>query len=220
MSDIVSIIQARQRSLLMQWVHNPLVQVIVESPSALQHIQYLDINKSEAKMARVGRRSDSSCIMVRGGNNRDSTWSVWVAAGYKDYRNAYRSFIQAAYGLSVAKEDLSGYDVDHLLNKARAPHSTDLVRIEAIPSMANQKWGSTFEKASSDPRFTANTVRQRRTMSWMICAKLAGQLPPSGPEDLSGIERLVKFFGHHGINSQEARIGIDSMIRTAYKFRS
>ena len=55
-------------------------------------------------------------------------------------------------------------------------------------------------------------------MSWTICAKLAGMGPPGGPGDSRGIERLVRFFISLGLDESEARDGIGSMLKFAYRF--
>ena len=56
-------------------------------------------------------------------------------------------------------------------------------------------------------------------MSWVICAKLAGQLPPAGPQDVAGIQRLVSWFTSIGISAAEAQTGLTEMLAFAYKFR-
>ena len=55
-------------------------------------------------------------------------------------------------------------------------------------------------------------------MSYMICAKLAGEPPPKGKNDRAGIDRLANFFERIGIAKSEARKGIESMLAFAYKF--
>lgn len=219
MVSLSSIIDRRQRALMAKWVNDPLIPVLVESTAALKGLVFLDVDTRGASVGPIGRRASAKCAMVRGGPDMDSSWSVWVAADYEDYRGAYSAFLRAAYGIKADPAQLAAYDIDHLLNKARAPKPSTFVRIEAVTSEANQAWGGVFEKPASDPRFTANTTRERRTMSYMICAKLAGLMPPKGREDLGGIERLVTFFRNNGINDREARDGINNMMSFAFKFK-
>lgn len=217
--SLQAIIARRQRALVTAWVHNPLVQVQVESPVALPGLVFLEEGGQDAVSGRVGRRGAQNVALVSRPGDPDSRASCWVAARYSDYRSAYLAFIRQAYGVAATAADLAGFDVDHLLNRARSPQDSTFIRIEAIPAMANQDWGRLFEKAASDPRFYANQKREGRTMSWMICAKLAGQSSPNGPGDQAGIRRLVQYFVSIGLDAAEARDGLNQMLSFAYKFR-
>jgi hypothetical protein len=214
-----AIIARRQRALVAAWVRDPLVQVQVESPMALPGLVFISDVGQGASGGAVGRRDERNVAMVRRPGEPDTQSSCWVAARYSGYRSAYLAFIREAYGVRATAGELSGFDVDHLLNRARSPQDSTFIRIEAIPAAANQDWGRLFEKAASDPRFSANQHRERRTMSWMICAKLAGQAPPAGPNDTVGIDRLVRYFVSIGLSANEARDGLNSMLSFAYKFR-
>jgi hypothetical protein len=214
-----AIIARRQRALIASWVRSPLVQVQVEAPGALPGLVFIS-DAGEAGMAGgVGRRDERNVAMVTRAGDPDTQASCWVAARYSGYRSAYLAFIREAYGVRATSAELAGFDVDHLLNRARSPQDSTFIRIEAIPAAANQDWGRLFEKAASDPRFYANQQRERRTMSWVICAKLAGQAPPNGPGDQAGINRLVQYFVSIGLDAAEARDGLNSMLSFAYKFR-
>jgi hypothetical protein len=50
----------------------------------------------------------------------------------------------------------------------------------------------------------------------MSCAKLAGLLPPTGPNDNAGINALVAYFTSIGLDAQEARRGVSEMLQHAY----
>jgi hypothetical protein len=215
---LAAIIERRRAALISQWVRDPLVLVQVEAPAALPGLVFLEPGDSGAVSDKLGRRAFSSCALVRGHSDRDSSWSTWVAADYRDYRAAYLAFIRAAYEIDARAADLAGWDVDHLLNRARSPLGSSFIRIEAIPAVANQEWGRLFEKAASSPQFFANRARQRRTMSWMICAKLASQAPPRGPNDAAGIARLVSYFRALGLSEAESRQGLSEMLSFAYRF--
>ncbi|WGD52724.1 hypothetical protein QA641_01865 [Bradyrhizobium sp. CB1650] len=212
---LAAIIERRRTALISQWVRDPLVLVQVEAPVALPGLVFVDPDGSSAASGKLGRRAFTSCALVRGGSDRDSSWSAWVAADYSSYRAAYLAFIRDAYGINATAADLVGWDVDHLLNRARSPLGSTFIRIEAIPAVANQEWGRLFEKAASNPQFFANQARQRRTMSWMICAKLAGQVPPRGPQDAAGITRLVSYFRGLGLPEAESQQGLSEMLSFA-----
>lgn len=219
MSLLASIIERRQRAIVAAWVKDPLIQVQAEGPSALAGLVYLDDMGATATAGQLGRRSANSVALVQRAGNPDSESSLWVAASYGSYRSAYLSFIRARYGIEATSADLLAYDIDHLLNRARSPQNATFIRVEAIDRGANQAWGRLFEKAASDGRFYANQQRKRRTMSWMICAKLAGQMPPEGPHDRVGIERLVTYFRGVGLSEAETRAGLDSMLQFTYRLR-
>jgi hypothetical protein len=217
--SLAAIIQRRRQTLLQAWAANPLVQIQVESPATLPGLAFLDDAAAGAAVGAVGRRSPRNVAMVSRPGNPDANASCWVAAGYTGYQSAYIAFVNAAYGGRYAVSDLGGWNVDHMLNRARAPQDTTFVRIEAVDAVANQAWGRLFEKAASNPQFAANQIRKRRTMSWAVCAKLAGQMPPTGPNDAAGIARLAAFFQTIGLDAREAQAGLQSMLDFAYKFR-
>ena len=216
--SVSGIIARRRQAIVSAFARTPLIQVQVEGAGALALLGYVNETGFEtAEPQQLGRRNASRVVFVESRTNPDLDSSVWVAASYGDYAGAYIAFVNKVYGLSASKGDLAGYDVDHLLNRARSPEDSTLIRIEATPSAINQEWGRLFEKASSDPRFYANQMRERRTTSYMICAKLAGEPPPRGPSDRAGIDRLANFFERIGIDKAEARKGIESMLAFAYK---
>ncbi|MBK9083485.1 MAG: hypothetical protein IPL88_16065 [Rhizobiales bacterium] len=212
-----AIMQERRRALIRAWARDPLILVQAEAPGALPGLVFLDESGAGADLARAGRiRAGNAAIVRRPGAAHDNA-SLWVAAGYGGYRGAYVRFLQDVYGERASEAELDGWDIDHLLNRARAPDATCFVRVEAIPANANRQWGSLFEKAASDPRFFANRERRRRTMSWMICAKLAGKPPPRGPEDAAQMERLATFFASIGLPADEARRGVGEMLDFVYR---
>jgi len=217
--SVSAIIARRRQAIVSAFARTPFIQVQVEGAAALARLGYVNESGFEtAEPQPLGRRNASRVVFVESRTNPDRDSSVWVAASYGDYAGAYIAFINKVYAASASKGDLAGYDVDHLLNRARSPQDSTLIRIEATPSAINQEWGRLFEKASSDPRFYANQKRERRTMSYMICAKLAGEAPPRGPNDRGGIDRLANFFERIGIAKAEARQGVESMLAFAYKF--
>ncbi len=204
---ILATVAARRQALLDAWIRDPLQQVLAETPSVLSNLVYLD-DGEEGAAERLGRRRATSVACVRRPGPPDTNASAWVAAGYRDYRKAYLAFIKEVYGIAATSADLSGFDVDHLLNRARSPQGTCFIRIEAIPGPVNQEWGRLYEKAASAPHFYANQERERRTMSWMVASKLAGLRPPSGPDDRDGIDRLVRYWTSHGFSNEQVRHGI------------
>jgi hypothetical protein len=218
--SLSAIITRRREALIKAWKQNPLILVQVESPQALPRLAFIDVPAAAGTLGALGQRDARNVAVVRNSGDPDANASVWVAARYSSYKSAYVAFINSVYDVKATASQLGGFDIDHLLNRARSPQDSTFIRIEAVPDAVNQAWGRLFEKASSNPQFFANQRRERRTMSWMICAKLAGEMPPTGPNDSFGIDRLVSFFRSIGLAADEAREGLTQMLTFAYKFRS
>lgn len=211
-----AIIARRSNAILTQWRLDPLLQVQIEHPTALANFQFLAAEGGAGAVDPLGRRAVTNAGVWRRPGDPDANASLWVRAGYDSYRGAYLAFVREVYGLTATLSDLAGYDVDHLLNRARSPLDSTFIRLEAVPTAVNQRWGALFERFASDPNFFANQRRERRTMSWMIASKLAGQMPPNGPDDTAGIQRLVAFWVSRGFSAQEAENGLRSMLNFAY----
>lgn len=214
-----ALITRRQHALFQAWVRDPLVQVQVEHSDVLGRLVFLDDHGETVEAERAGRRSLKNVAIVRKPGNPDEMASVWVRAGYSSYQKAWLGFISQVYGIKASSNDLAGYNIDHLLNKARSPAKAGFIRIEAINDAVNQAWGGLFERAASNPEFSANQTRLRRTMSWIIAAKLMNQPPPRGPNDQQGIARLAQFFARNGLAADNPAQGLTEMLRFAYKFQ-
>ena len=210
------IIERRRSALIAEWKQNPLIVVQVESPLALPVLTFLDDRGHAAGVGAVGRRSQTNTVIVSRPGDPDRNASVWVKASYSGYRAAYIGFLNHVYGTQAMSASLAGYDIDHLLNRARSPGGAGYIRIEAVNSPVNQAWGRLFEKAASNPAFFANQHRLRRTLSWTICAKLANRFPPNGPSDVGGIHQLDSYVQTLGMDASEAREGLMSMLNFAY----
>ncbi|WP_299820265.1 hypothetical protein [uncultured Roseibium sp.] len=217
--SLQAIISRRQRALFNAWVQDPLVQVQVEHPERLGRLVFLDGFDDTIETERAGRRSLKNVAIVRKPGDPDHNASVWVRAGYSSYQKAWLGFVHQVYGLKATSSDLAGYNIDHLLNKARSPNKAGFIRVEAINDAVNQAWGGLFERAASNPEFSANQKRFRRTMSWIIAAKLMDQPPPRGPDDHQGIARLVQFFNQNGLAADDPQRGLTDMLQFAYRFR-
>ena len=212
--NIHQIVTARRNATLKRWVRNPLIMVQANSPSSLGRLAYLD-EDGDGSVGALGRRSTGNVVKVESGGGSPHLASVWVRSsksGYGSYRAAYKSFGEANYGVKIDKANMAAYDVDHLLNRARAPSGSVFVRVEAVPSLVNQRWGSVIEKAASNPKFYANQKRGDRTMSWFIAAKLAGLMPPRGAGDDERIKKISSTFIRFGLNKSETETGIQSMM--------
>ncbi len=206
--QLQGIIARRQEALLTAWFSNVFFQIQTHDPASLGRSVFIGDDGEEGAVSALGRRNDASVVCVERPGDPDVSASVWVSSVYGDYRGAYLAFVRRFYGGSATKADLVGYDVDHLLNRARSPKDTTFIRLEAIPSIINQRWGALYERAASSPHFYANRVRENRTLSWMVASKLAGQMPPDGPDDQSGINRLVQFWSSRGFSSEQVSHGI------------
>jgi hypothetical protein len=219
MPSLASIIDRRRDALIAEWRQNPLIVVQVESPAVLPVLTFLDDHGQGAGIGPVGMRRQTNTVVASRAGDPDRNASVWVRASYTGYRTAYVGFLNHVYGTQARSDDLAGYDIDHLLNRARSPGGAGFIRIEAVKSAVNQAWGRLFEKMASNPAFFANRQRLRRTLSWTICAKLANQFPPGGPNDTAGINRLAAYFQTLGMSPGEARDGLTSMLNFAYGVR-
>ncbi|POF30212.1 hypothetical protein [Roseibium marinum] len=217
--SLQAIISRRQRALFNAWVQDPLVQVQVEHPERLGRLVFLNGFDDTTETERAGRRSLKNVAIVRKPGDPDQNASVWVRAGYSSYQKAWLGFVDQAYGIKATSSDLAGYNIDHLLNKARSPNKAGFIRVEAVNDAVNQAWGGLFERAASNPEFSANQKRYRRTMSWIIAAKLMDQPPPRGPDDHQGIARLVQFFNQNGLAADDPQRGLTDMLQFAYRFR-
>ncbi|MFO1159597.1 MAG: hypothetical protein U1E60_12220 [Reyranellaceae bacterium] len=211
------IVDRRRNVLIGEWRRDPLIVVQVESPDVLPVLTFLDDRGQGAGVGAIGRRSQTNTVIVSRAGDPDTNASVWVRASYTGYRSAYIGFLNYVYGTQATSIDLAGYDVDHLLNRARSPGGAGYIRIEAVNSAVNQAWGRLFERVASNPAFFANQNRMRRTLSWTICAKLGHQFPPNGPQDVAGIDRLALYLQTQGMNASEARDGLLSMLQFAYR---
>lgn len=215
--SVPQIIAARRDALLERWRRNPLQQVLAEGHGALGRLVWID-DGAVAQVSKMPRRNQQKVAIAGADAPNKHDASVWVQASYSSYRSAYGAFLASVYGVNRATVTaaLGPYDVDHLLNRARPQVQSSMIRLEAIDMAANRSWGSLFEKVASNPDFYANQARQRRTMSWVIAAKLGGQMAPSGPSDTAGIDRLANWFATKGFDRNEARDGLASMLGFAY----
>ena len=184
--------------LIRAWMRDPAILVQAEAPGGLAGLVFLDDHGAGAHAAAIVRRP---------GDPQDHA-SLWVAAGHDGCRRAYLRFLAEVHGARASEAELDGWDVDHLLERARAPLASTFVRVEAIPARANRPWGALFEAAAASERFFADRQRERRTMHWMICAKLAGKPPPRDPDDKAQLDHLVDFFASIGLDADEARAGL------------
>jgi hypothetical protein len=115
------IVARRRDALIKAWIRNPLVQVQAESPHHLAGLVFIDDPDTKAVAGTLGRRKSHNVAVVEGGGDPDANASVWVAASYKHYKAAYIAFVNRVYAVKAVGFDLAGYDVDHLLNRARSP---------------------------------------------------------------------------------------------------
>ena len=113
--------------------------------------------------------------------------------------------------VTVTGADLAAYDVDHLLNRARAGNDNSLLRIEASPLGVNRQWGSVLEKLASQATVAGNQ-RTRRLMSYLIAAKVAGFAPPTTLQDPVSRARLVRELASLGIPQKDAQDGLDVLL--------
>lgn len=190
-----AIMQERRRALIRAWTRDPLVLVQAETPGALAGPDVGD---------------DGGAIVRRPGAALDRA-SLWVAGG-ADGRSAWLRFLEEAHGARASEAELDGWDIDHLLDRARAPMGC-WVRVEAIPAQPNRRWAALFEATAGQEAPAVDP--ERRTMNWLICAKLAGKPPPTSPDDDAQLEHLVGFFASIGLEPERVRESILGMLHAA-----
>jgi len=210
--SVQAIIERRKFAIITDFCINPLPPLIqVESAKALGSLIFLAEFQDDERDVRLGRRSTGSVLLRKGSGNPDSGATLWVAASYKGYRGAYLAFLRKAYGIDPSTRDLAGYDVDHLLNRARSAAQSSFLRIEAIESGANRAWGSLFERMASTPKISKNSS-ERRLMSYAVAAKVMGLRPPSGPDDTQGIDQIADALATRGMNRKEVQDGLKNIL--------
>ncbi len=209
--SLSQIITQRCDRLLADFVYGIAPLVEVESAAGLGTLMHLDDFAPGSMPTALGRRATGNVVMVPGPAGQPHAASVWVRASYSDYRGAYAAFLHSAYKIAVTPADLSIYDVDHLLNRARAGTGTALLRIEALPLSVNRQWGSFLEKLASQSQVHGNT-RTRRLMSHLIVGKVAGLAPPAGLHDVPGRQRLAAGIAALGLPQAEVDAGLANML--------
>ena len=198
--SLTTIMNRRRQALLNSWKQDPLILVLVESMNQLRGVvTMLSLDEDAPTVGQVGSRSENNVAILNAPGNPDINASVWVKSSYRGYRKAYLAFIKQVYGVDATSSQMHGFDADHMLNKARSP-SGGFIRLEAVPSSANQAWGRTFEKAAG-----FDDQRGRRTMDFTIAAKLAGLNAPTNKNDVRQIDAIVQYFERNlGLPKHEA----------------
>jgi len=207
--SLTALIARRRDALIDAFCRMPPL-VSVENPAALGALTFLDEFEGGAGPGRLGRRRFGSVAVMRGAGGPDAGASLWVAAGYGDCRAAWRRFIAEVYGVSPSPADPVGFDVDHLLNRARSAPSGAFLRVEAVPSAINRSWGAIFEKDASSASIAKNQSG-RRLMSYLIAAKLSALDPPTGADDAAGIDRIARHFAGRGLPKWETDAMADAI---------
>lgn len=211
--SIHQIVARRQQALLSHFCNPGNAPALLSVPAAqtLGQITFLDGFDTGHSQEQLGRRRTSSVLIHRGPGNPDTNTTLWVAAGYRGYAGAYRAFMKEIYGVTPSSNDMAPYNVDHLLNRARAPEDCGFVRVEAISGPSNQIWGSVYESKASNPDLPKNQ-QGYRYMSLTIAAKVAGFPPPTGPDDTAAITAIEDYFIQRGQFEETTRGAVVRML--------
>ena len=212
--SIATIIQTRTTTLINTFVYDvfpPLVEV--DDVNALAGLTTVldEFTTTGLGAGGLNRRSTNNVVMLAAAGGSADKASVWVRADYSDYRAAYAAFVRKMYNITVTTADLAAYDVDHLLNRARAGNGNTLLRIEASPLGINRQWGSVLEKLATQSNVAGNR-RTKRLMSCLIAAKVAGFAPPTTLQDPVSRARLARELASLGIPLKEAQDGLDTLL--------
>jgi hypothetical protein len=209
--SVSQIVADRRRALLAAFVGGFPPVVEVDGPAGLTGLMHLDEFAGSGPAGGIGRRRTDNVMMVPGRPSDAHSASVWVRAGYGDYRPAYAAFLRAAYGVVANPADLAPFDIDHLLNRARAGNSGVLLRIEALPLGPNRQWGAFLEKLAAQATVAGNR-RTIRLMSHLIAGKVAGLAPPASLTDAAGRARLAQGIAALGLPLHEVQGALDRML--------
>ncbi|PWR18993.1 hypothetical protein [Zavarzinia compransoris] len=209
---IDDIVKQRAAALLHTFRYDWPPSVEAEDVRALDKLTFFpDAFGPGAVSGQLDRRSIAN-VVIMAGSDRPHDASLWVRASYRDYRGAYIAFLKKIYGLTVTPQDLAPYDVDHLLNRARAGGGgKTMLRIEAVRRSTNRQWGALIEKLAASDKIAGNR-RTSRLMSYLIAGKVADCAPPAGLDDRAGREQLAVALSSRGLNPDEVRKGLDNML--------
>ena len=212
--SLAAIIQSRTTSLINAFVRDtfpPLIEV--DDVAALHGLTTVLDEFADAGLGAgaLNRRSTGNVVMLAAPGGMADKASFWVRADYRDYKSAYAAFVRKTYNITVTAADMDGYDIDHLLNSARAGNGNALLRIEASPMRMNRQWGSVLEKLATQSNVAGNR-RTRRLMSYLIAAKVAGFAPPTTLQDPVGRARLARELAGLGVPLKEAQDGLDNLL--------
>ena len=215
------IIDRRSQAILRAFETQVIVPLVeVPSTADLPRMAYLEREEQGAKegeqsVGKVGNKRLTSAVVSIAGPNRDADTSLWTRRTYDDYRPAYLAFIEQVYGFKPDKEELAGYHVDHLLNRGRAAHDTNFLRVEASPSDINSLWGSYFERYASRPDLDSNR-RSLRKIEYMIASKVAGLRPPLDRDDRTAIGMIATYFAARGHDAREVERAVHDKLALAH----
>lgn len=135
-------------------VNKQLKQYIIETKRhvgydfviAVRDLSYLELH-AKTRGARVEplEKTQGTCFVVS-----DSTCSdLWVRTYptvYANYREAFKNFAAIYHKVSLSGGE-EGYNVDHMLNGARAnAYGMGFVRVALVKEDVNQGWGRTYER--------------------------------------------------------------------------
>lgn len=205
------IVQRRRDALLAAFRTDAVPPLVaVESRAALVGLRSLP-EFADSTDRNLGRRGPERVFFLQSGSDPDRTASLWVQAGYGDYCAAYAAFLRTVYGLVVQPRELGAYDVDHLLNRKRAASGSVLLRIEALPPGQNRAWGSLLERIASSADIAKNRT-ERRLMSTLIAAKVAGLPPPRSSSDHAAIARIADTLAGPHLSAAQLRDGVVNML--------
>lgn len=201
------ICESRRASFLEAWKNDKFVPMTYTEPAkspagilVYHHPKGRDTHRG-AILPLQGFSMSDVVVVVHDHPDEYFSPALWVTQEFGRYKEAFARFLlefhNCAEDISVAK---IGYDVDHLRSKKRTPPGT-YIRVEAVPSFSNQRWGATFESQAS--KEFHKPYRRRGTADWMTVAKLAGVHPPNDWEDAAGIQRILEFKAYFEIDGDE-----------------
>lgn len=140
---------------------------------------------------------------------------LWMNPHADNYRSVFQRFLKEFWGLTQALAH-SGYDVDHVYNRARAKHyGYRLVRMFLVRGAINQEHGRSYEKqigAAEKNRF----VKIMKLLDGMSELKVVGVPPVTNglllPQHHEAARRAA---AHYGISHEAALDTLRAMLARA-----
>src|SRR6185312_1317054 len=120
---------------------------------------------------------------------------LWLRPEDDDYKAKYEAFLERHHGINTMP---SGYDVDHLFNRARAINlGLSYVRMVLLGPGENRSHGAGYEKSRTAGHI--GTPGNQRGIDEIMLLKLCGirsprKNRPLSPETLTHIRRIASLF--------------------------
>ena len=125
------IVERRRNALVDQWKQDPLIVVQVKSPGASGPDLPRRSRPRGGRRRRRPAQPNQHGDRVAPGRPRPQRQCLGQSELH-GLSHGHIGFLNHVYGTQATSTNLAGYDVDHLLNRARSPGGAGYIRIEAV----------------------------------------------------------------------------------------